>query len=624
MIDEAHNPSSLSPKPPRWFFPAVVGVVCILTPPALFLGLHLDDWQQLNVLQGDYEFTEGASPYIEYFTFANGNPDDTDQLIDRGVLPWWASNQLRLRFLRPVSVLTHKVDLLLWPHQPALSHAHSICWFLLCVYAASLVYRRCGMSTLGVCLATLFFAIDDVHAITIAWLANRNHLISGTFILFAFNAHMKWQTDKDSRYGFLSVLLFIVGLLAAELATAYGGLVVAWAMTLHRGTFRQRITSILPGLCVGIVWLTLYQRGGFGARFSGQYIDPAGHPAEFLAAIVERVPIFFAVFFGASSADLYSYGDDITRQFIWITAVVAVSFFGAVIVWLGRSDRHVRFWFLATLLAVLPVCAGNFMDRVLLIGSFTAHGLIVWLLGLTRSAWHSDRRPNSKWGLVAHQFGMAVIAFSVVYQLIAHTVGAAVLLPLRILALDEYRNRIETALVSLDSVGSLQNRDLIIVNPPDTMFVWHLAEIREHFGSSVPTHVRILGSSLVPLNLERTDENTLVVMPQQKFIRNALADMYRNTNLPSGWQRSLSGVDIEVSDVSAEGDPNRIVFTFDHHLESDDLAWVEWKDGKFVPFTPPRPGTTLKIPARLSHNWFVLDPIRAVFSWQSGHQDAEH
>jgi hypothetical protein len=213
--------------------------------------------------------------------------------------------------------------------------------------------------------------------------------------------------------------------------------------------------------------------------------------------------------------------------------------------------------------------------------------------------------------LVAHKVGTAVIAVSVVYQMIAHTVGAAALLPLRILALDEYRDRIETALISLDSVGSLKNRDLIIVNPPDTMFVWHLAEIREHHGKSVPKHVRVLCSSLVAMNLERTDDNTIVVMPQQPFIKSALADLYRSTDLHTAWRRSLTGVDIEVSEVSSKGNPNRIVFTCDRALESADLAWVEWRDDEFVPFTPPRPGTTLKIPARLSHNWFVLDPVRA-------------
>lgn len=611
VIDEDDCPSTPSLKPPRWFVPVVAIVVCLLTTPALFVGLHLDDWQQQRVLQGQYEFSDGSSPYLEYFTFANGNPQDNSMIIDRGVLPWWTSDHLRLRFLRPISVITHKLDLLLWPDHPSLSHAHSIFWYLMCIYAASLVYRRCGVTTLGVCLATLLFAIDDVHAITVAWLANRNHLISGTFILFAFNAHMIWQNDNDNRYGCLSIVLFVIALLAAELGTAYGSLVVAFAMTLHRGTLRQRIMSILPGLLVGVIWLVVYQQGGFGARFSGQYIDPAGHPWEFLAAIVERVPIFFAVFFGASSADLYSFGDDSLRQFIWYAAVGTVCFFGGMFAWLGRSDRHVRFWFLAALLAVLPICAGNFMDRILLIASFAGHGLLVRFFGLARDAWKSDWRPNSRWGRVAHKVGMAAIAGSVTFQLIAHSVGAAALLPLRILALDEYRGRIETALISLDRVGALENRDLIIVNPPDTMFVWHLTEIREHHGKSVPKHVRVLCSSLVSMSLERTDDNSITVRPQQPFIKSALANLYRSTDLHTGWKRSLTGVDVEVSSVSLGGGPTRIEFTFDRALESADLAWVEWEDGEFVPFTPPDPGTTLNIPARLSHNWFVLDPIRA-------------
>ncbi|MCP4788047.1 MAG: hypothetical protein GY903_12675 [Fuerstiella sp.] len=597
---------------PRLLVPVLTVAVLLLTGQAYFGGLHLDDWHQREVLQGEYEFSTGASPYLEFFTFATGNAEENQQLIDRGVLPWWSDDQLQFTFLRPLSVLTHQVDILLWPDHLGPAHLHSVLWFVACLYAASLVYRRCGVTTYGVCLAITFFALDDVHGTTIYWLANRNHLIAGTFALLAFNEHLKWQQQKNRLAAIRSMVLFAVSLLSAELGTAYGGLVFAWAVFLHSGTLFQRFTSLLPGGCVGIIWFAFYRAGGFGARFSGQYVDPAGDPVGFVIAIAERVPLFFSVMFGIGSTDLYSFGTLSARPFLWLGAVVVCGFMFAVMARHGRHDRHLKFWLLATFMSTLPICAGNLMDRIMLMATFAGHGLISRLVELIVS----DVAEWKKQSSASHRGRIRFSTGVCVYLLLAHIVGSCFLLPFRIFASNEHRKAIESAVANLDDAGPIDDSDLVILNPPDTMFTWHLAKIRRGLGQPVPRNVRVLCSALVPVIVVRTDDRTLVVRPQQPFLRSGLSDLYRSTPLSAGWHRSLTGIDIDVEAVSSEGDPTEIKYTFDRPLEAENLTWLQWQGDRFVRFTPPPTGAPLNIAAQVDPMWIAVNPLRSLLGQQ--------
>ena len=591
--------------------PATLLLVGLLTLPALFCGWQLDDWQQNQILQDRYEFASAESAWTEFFSFANGNPDANQQLTDRGILPWWTSGKLQLRFFRPLSVATHFADHVLWPRQPVLSHAHSVAWFLLCVYAAAGVYRRCGLSALGAGLAIVTFGIDDAHATTIAWIANRNHLIAGCLVLFAFQAHIAWQSLGRRRDGIASVLLFMAALLAGEIAVAFGGLVFAWAVTLHPGTMRQRLFSIIPGMCVGIIWLLMYQKMGFGGRFSGQYADPAGDPTAFLAALIERIPLFFAVCFGATSADAYTFAGNSTQQLIWLAAFAVFSAVLWVMFVVGRKNRELQFWLLATAITMLPICAGNPTDRVMMIVSFCGHGLIVRFLELVhpwlmKQTTPPDGEGQLKSASLANKIALLVAWFF----LFVHVVLPLFLLPVRITAFGEYNRRITAAALSVADSTDMEGRTLILINAPDAFYPWHLPEIRRYHGLSAPGKIRMLGPAFVSLTVERKDDRVIVLRPDGPFLQSAMCDLYRDTSLPPNWERSLSDVHIRVTQTNPDGSPVAIRFEFAENLEQSDMAWVEWQDGKFVEFRPPAVGESAHIPARLDVTDMIPDLLR--------------
>ena len=55
----------------------------------------------------------------------------------------------------------------------------------------------------------------------------------------------------------------------------------------------------------------------------------------------------------------------------------------------------------------------------------------------------------------------------------------------------------------------------------------------------------------------------------------------------------MSGVIITAGAVNADGIPTEATYRFDVALEDARLRWFWWKDGAWLPFTPPAIGQTI-------------------------------
>src|SRR6478672_1352729 len=92
----------------------VAAVAIFLALPSLFAGLAIDDYiHALRARGGDL----GANR-LDLFNFASGSQQDHDAYLERGVLPWFSSPDIKLNFWRPISSAPHWVDynyLASWP-----------------------------------------------------------------------------------------------------------------------------------------------------------------------------------------------------------------------------------------------------------------------------------------------------------------------------------------------------------------------------------------------------------------------------------------------------------------------------------------------------------------------------
>lgn len=621
---------------PVWL--ALLGM--LLTLPALRAGLIGDDLYQRSVLRGARVFNDLAPAAGNMFRFLDGDADRTMRMMDLGTVPWFTWPGAKGGFWRPVTVLTHWLDYQLWPDWPVLMHAQSILWFGAVVVVVTLFYRRlmawrtalsehaaeCEPSFAWIAgLAALLYTIDDAHGLPVGFLANRNTLICTFFGVMALLAHHASRAGacrpdvirtshptgatpaKACRPGVLRKVhriclvaagpaLLALSLLAKEEGIGVCAYLLAYAIFLDRGSWRERLLSLAPYAAVVVVWRLAWTGLGFGVEAVGYYVDPLRDPLRFARAVFERGPLLLLGQWGLPPAEITLLLGKLGQMILWLAAVVFLSLVSWLLYPLIRRSRSeqqtqrdspstmpasalARFWATGMLLAVIPICTTFPADRMLSFVALGAMGLLAQFLGaVTRSTGPSKMRSVMTAGLLG-----------------IHLIVAPVMLPLRAgwpTGPGWSRYEIRTPLDD-----SIAGQDLVLVNPPSIMHVAYYVVERDFAGLPVPRHIRQLASGPGSLILQRLDERTLEIRPKNGYGGWALERLFRTEQHPfkAGDRIDLTGVSIQVTEVTPDGRPAVARFRFDAPLEDGSLRWLAFQDGEFRPFVPPQVGGSVKL-----------------------------
>jgi hypothetical protein len=115
----------------RYWIVLVLIVVVLLYLPILFSGFYQDDFDhRLRFSPEAYEKlhqpkeADQRGP-LTLYGFVRGS--SRQYARDKGFAPWWASDNIRANFFRPLSSLTLAFDYSLWPDTPLLLHIHVCC-----------------------------------------------------------------------------------------------------------------------------------------------------------------------------------------------------------------------------------------------------------------------------------------------------------------------------------------------------------------------------------------------------------------------------------------------------------------------------------------------------------------
>ena len=507
---------------------------------------------------------------------------------DTGLLPWIAVEDLRIAFWRPLASLTHKLDWSLWPQQPALMHAHSILWLVLCVAIAAAGYRRLATSPWSGGLATLLFAVDEVHGQPVGWLINRNALVATAFGLLALWAHDRWRRS-DWTWGLLvAPLCLLLALLSAELGLTAAGYLLAHALILDPARWRKRIFAQLPWVAVVVGWLFTYKMLGYGTYGSGVYIDPLAEPAAFLTELPRRAGALLLGVLGVLPSQVWSFALG-----SWPFVIVAVLLFTWCVMVLSPlwgASPSVRFFVLGTLLSILPACTSWPLDRLLSLPSFGAMGLVASLCAAV-----SERRaelPRSGlWRGAAFLLASAWVFI--------HGVVSPLSLPLHAMAVRPYSTLVERASASAYARCRGGCEQLIVVNAIDYYFGSMIQVVRAAETTPMPPHTRVLYGGLEPLDVTRVGCCTLRLATERGYLDSPLNRVYRGPSHPlqAGQGLQLSGVQIVINRVDDAGSPLEIELRAAWPLESERFAWVVWGGNEYIRFELPRPGESKTIPA---------------------------
>jgi hypothetical protein len=570
-------------------FPLMVALsAVVLALPALGAGWFLDDFLHRTILLEDARFRDQLGPPAEMFRFFRGDPVRTGRAMDIGIYPWWTDPTLKAEFLQALTVLTHRLDYILWPDSPAYMHAQSLFWMATAVFAVAVFYRRMLGATWVAAAASLLYAVDDARGTTVGFIANRNVLIAATFGVSALICHDRFSRGGSRMAALAAPLLLAAALFSKEEGIGTCAYLAAYGLFADpRGRWRGCL-ALLPYVVVVVVWRTLRASWGYGVHNMGLYVDPLTDPGPFLAAVVERAPIIFLGQWSPVPGETAIILHPPFLGLFWWAAVALAGLFFWVIAPLLLRVRLARFWAAGMIFATIPVCATLPMDRLLTFVGIGAFGLLAqfWEFMFDRSS----GAPGSRWWRVP---AMAMAWYLVVVQ----AVLAPLTFPVRAANPVGPRWVHERLLVRTPLSPSIGEKTLVIVNAPSPIHAGYILFLQLLSGQQVPQRTRVLAPAVPTVTIRRVDEHTLEIRPKGGYLDLALDRVFRNERRPmaEGQEVRLTGMTARVTAMTADGRPAVATFRFGEPLESSSYVWLCYRGKSYEPFVPPPVGEETRI-----------------------------
>ncbi len=595
----------------RWVVAAIVVVACVLMSSSVPGPFALDD-HIFEVLSRPDPGIEGLSsrPW-DLLTFTTGDVASNRALIDEGaLLPWWSHERHRNSLLRPLSVLTHRVDLALWPRSAALAHMHSILWFAALLIVLSRLYLAIGVERWGARLALLLFAFDDVHGATVGWIANRNAILAALFgaLGLLLHHHARHSMSRSRR---VTSTLGAAVCVALSLASAESGVIVyaylfAYAVCLDRARgWGRALVALWPFVPVALAWRWVYQTGGYGTFASDAYLDPAQSPLAFVMALGRNLPALLGSQLGPglplADAMFWAPLDQTwpVQCLSWLTLLVM-----GVLLWPTLVTNAVsRFWALSMVLGAVPLSASALGDRLLLpigiAGSALVAQAIVHWVGLARESQVGLRHVLPRVALL-----MLVLPTVVVSPL---------LLPMRASLMGLLGTTLERAQLAIAHTPDVVDKTIVVVNAPLDVAVSYIQIARQREAVARPRHLRWLVTASSAFSVERVSDRVLRAHKDKGLLYTAPERHYRAASLgfARGDQVRLREMNARIEALTPDGRPQTVVFTFDQPLEASTYLFYVWDRTRFVPWTLPRVGESRTFGAEdmgviLARDWLGL------------------
>lgn len=260
----------------RAWLSIVLGLGSLLHLWALRTGFLLDDFIHISMLRG--HFPSGRSP-LDLYNFV----DDTNrsEMIERGILPWWTHPELTIKFFRPLSSGLRWLDHAVLGSNAFLMHLHSLLWWAAMVIAAFVLYRAFFGERIAR-LATFVFALAPCHAMPIAWLANRDALISLGLGIPGLYVYTRARETRSLRDVALAFILFSLAFAGGEYTLSFIAYVATFEVVRRDDTLSRRVVGSLPFVVPLSLYMGVRTALHYGTIGSGYYNDPLRAPDLFL------------------------------------------------------------------------------------------------------------------------------------------------------------------------------------------------------------------------------------------------------------------------------------------------------------------------------------------------------
>jgi len=570
---------------------AITGVLLFI--PSLWIGFLLDDYLYLGAIEGRYPDHDTGRSLFTYFI---NDEAQTRRIADEGGYPWWIDERVRSLTFRPLSDLLLRADHALYDRSPPGYHLHSLLWWAAALAACALLYRRLLPGTVGA-IALLIFALDEVHVMAVAWVANRNALVAFALVMIGFWAWIRWREDRWRAGRVLGPLCWVLGLTGSELSLAALAYVVAYELFGRRSiAVRARLGGLAPVIALVAIYIVVYRSLGYGGWGSGLYYHPLSDPIAFVVAAASRIPTLLASGIACLSADLWFFAP----RFRSLQVVVGCCAVAGLILLLraGRShledrDRSSLRWLLiGSGLSLIPIVAAFPSDRMLLVPGF---GLTAALAAVITAAFRSRRTSRRR--LLIGAGGLLALGHLVLAPLLAVLIQTILI----------RQNHESLALAASPVVCESAGRETVLIYAPDHVVGIYMPLLMEQEGCGAPQGWRPL--SIAPCNhvLKRTGPRTLelAAVDGGVMLRSVFEVLYRN---PKNDLRPGEIVDrglfrAEILDATSDG-LTRVAFHFDRELTDPGVRFLVWLEGDLKQLEIPDVGGELYIERTLGPGGF--------------------
>ena len=561
MTQDGAAPARLGER--AWLALLFLAAIAVFSP-ALRASYLLDDYLHASMIRGT--FPSPRNPF-DLYNFVS----DADRVLlqERGMLPWWSDPGLTLRFFRPLSSALLWADHRLLGERPLLLHLHSLLWWAAVVLGARALFRR-WLAPQPARIATAVFALAPCHALPLAWLANRDVLVSLAYGFRALDAYLGFRETARLRDAALAALLFGLSLLGGEYAFCLLGYALAFEAA--RGLEARRVVrgvlALAPLALPAAGYLVARRALHYGTQGSGFYTDPFREPLSFLRWAPRRLATLLLE--GWFSLDTETLGAE-TPAWVLVLALAG----GALLVGLplrraieglaGR-DRKAAAWMLpGALLAMGPVVAVEPSPRLLGASMLGIAAAVGWVLD---RAWFPDAGRLARAG-ASDLTGTFALAIGFAH--LVHGPGNAFLVS---------RHFHTSAAKFAENAADLRAR----IGDPTRAEVMVLRGLGGSFfmpfgiAPSVgpPRRWRMLTQTGHVLAIRRDARTLDLVTPhdQAAFPRGA-GNLYRNehTHVAAGSVYDVQGMRVTVLEMDAAG-PRVVRFEMDHDLDDTPLVWV--------------------------------------------------
>ncbi len=570
----AAAPASAKASVWRRAAPPLVALFALLVRlPLLSTPRFQDDYDQLAMIEGKYPSQPGPFDLYDFI-----NDSNRSALMDRGILPWWSHPSMQLRFFRPLSSALLWLDHRAFGGHILFEHLHSLLWWsAACVGVFTLLKTLFSPRVAG--FGLLAFAVAPCHGYPLAWLANREELVSVVFGTFALLAYSRWRERRAARDGLASFALFAMAMLAGEYTLCFAGYVAALELTRPRERVAHKALGVLPFAVPVLAYLAIRHSLHYGAVGTGFYHDPLRDFDGYASVLPRRFAVLFAT--GWVGVDDRLWVNEAGWKLGLLTATAIAVLAIPIRRVLGELDTDARrraLWLLVgSILALAPVIVVGPSVRLLeipLVGVSALVGLVL------DHAWFPSR-PRPRHG-AAEWTGLVALALAFIHLVRAPLSSWLTQRDFRRLA-----TNFEHQMAWLHDHA--EGKSMVIVvraNLFQTMFAAPLM-------LDGTTPVRDLSFESGRFLLLRTEPNAieLVAGPNPLFPVGP-NELESNSDVPlfPGETVDVPGMRATILALRDDGQPRRLRFDFERDLDDPSFLWVIEKNGGFEEEKLPAPG----------------------------------